>query len=117
MSRVEFTWRGRAAKAASSQAIRTGLYAAGEFLLAKSKPLSPFQDGDLEGSAAVTVVNDRKVAVHYNTPYAVKQHESLHFRHPRRGQAKYLEDPFNAHRETMKKIIARAVERQLGGGK
>lgn len=38
-----------------------------------------------------------KLPVGYTVHYALLQHEALHFKHPRGGKAKYLEDPFNEH--------------------
>ena len=59
-------------------------------ILVKSKALVPVEDGDLRDSGTVTVNNTEGV-VSYNTPYAVRQHEDMTLRHPRGGQAKYLE--------------------------
>lgn len=38
--------------------------------------------------------------------YAQNQHESLHFKHPRGGKAKYLEEPFLQHYRTYCGYIA-----------
>jgi hypothetical protein len=53
--------------------------------------------GDLVGSVVVDQV------------YAHYQHERLDLRHPRGGQAKYLEQPFMAKRDTYLTEIARSL--------
>lgn len=37
--------------------------------------------------------------VSYGLPYALRQHEELKYEHPKGGEAKYLEKPFNERRE------------------
>lgn len=42
--------------------------------------------------------------------YALKQHEDMSFKHPKGGEAKYLERPMNENREKYKKHIADKIK-------
>jgi hypothetical protein len=57
-----------------------------------------------------------KVTMHVevNQRYAHYQHEHLEFRHPRGGQAKYLEDPLYAHFRDYLSVYAAEVLRDGG---
>lgn len=57
---------------------------AGTFILRTDELLARIGDGPLDSKLGVDQV------------YARYQHEGLHFRHPRGGQAKYLEQPLYA---------------------
>lgn len=90
------------------------LYEGGEMILAESDTRVPIEEGTLSRSGHVS--EDRaelKVAVSYDTPYAVVQHEDMTFRHDAGRKAKYLEDPHNSERETMLELIAAAARRGL----
>lgn len=90
-------------------------------LLGKSVALAPVDLGDLRGSGHANV-NDATIAsgsanggtsgagspgpdrggkttgeVAFSEPYAVIQHETLTFNHPKGGEAKYLEKPLAAN--------------------
>ena len=54
------------------------------------------------------------VYISFNTPYAKRQHEEL-LNHPRGGQAKYLEQPFESRKGDALKAIAAAIAKALGG--
>lgn len=79
-------------------------------LKSKSVPLAPVDTGSLRASAYVDPRNNY-VEVGYNEKYAIKQHESLDFNHPRGGQAKYLEQPF---KENIERYIA-YIANKAGG--
>jgi hypothetical protein len=49
----------------------------------------------------------------YDTPYAVRQHEDLTYRHAPGRTAKYLERPLNASRTQVLAIIAAQLRRSL----
>ena len=51
-------------------------------------------------------------AVSYDTPYAIRQHEDLSYKHDAGRKAKYLEDPLNAAAKGPAKKI---IERHLKG--
>jgi hypothetical protein len=52
-------------------------------------------------------------AVSYDTPYAVRQHEELSYRHDPGRTAKYLEGPLREEKDTILAIIAAQVRRAL----
>lgn len=106
-------WRGPQASAIARQAGQMGLRKAAEHLRGVSQQLAPIDEGTLRNSAAVTTVNPARVAVSFNTPYAVKQHEELGYRHPKGGQAKYLEAPLHDEAQTMRDMVAAEVRRAL----
>ncbi len=56
---------------------------------------------------------DLAVYISFNTPYARRQHEELHWTHPRGGKAKYLEDTFNASKKEVLKYIERTILKAL----
>ncbi|MGW3511179.1 minor capsid protein [Streptomyces sp. NPDC000994] len=111
---MRITWDGdRIAAAARAAGVR-GLRAAGEHVLTESRKLVPIEEGTLERSGAVGVDSARlAVTVSYDTPYAVKQHENMHYRHDRGRKAKYLEQPVNRERERVAAILAAHVRRAL----
>lgn len=63
-------------------------------LLGKAIDLAPVDKGDLRGSGTVKPDGDNAVDIGFTEPYAVYQHEHTEFKHPKGGQAKYLEQPF-----------------------
>jgi hypothetical protein len=74
-----------------------GLRVIGNDLQGKAADKAPLDEGTLAASAHVTV--DRTpttitMTLSFDTPYAAAQHEGLNFKHPKKGQAKYLEEPF-----------------------
>ncbi len=75
---------------------KKGTWAACDHLLTVSKQQVPLDQGPLKNSGAVDVADDgSQGTVSYDTPYAVRQHEELSYRHQRGRKAKYLEDPCN----------------------
>ena len=69
-------------------------------LMGKAQQAAPYEKGALEGSAAVHgpesgLPPGTYEVGFYSLPYAWIQHERLDFVHPVKGQAKYLEGPFN----------------------
>lgn len=91
-----------------------GLKVAAEHLLQKSRELVPHEEGTLERSGTVTVDEaNLRAAVSYDTPYAVRQHEELDWKHDEGRQAKYLEDPMNSEQATMRELIAAELRREL----
>jgi hypothetical protein len=114
MGQVRFTWHGNAVKRREREGRNRGLRIAAEHLLGSSLPLVPLLDSPLEQSGTATVDESKgQAAVSFDTPYAVVQHERLDFHHPKKGQAKYLEQPFHEEAETMKALIAAQIRRSL----
>ncbi|QPK81117.1 hypothetical protein G7Y41_08770 [Schaalia sp. ZJ405] len=115
MSHVRFEWRGNQASAATQEAAARGLRLAAEHLRGVSQQAAPIREGILRASATVTMSMDQTTAaVSYDTPYAVEQHEELGYRHPKGGQAKYLEGPARDEKNTMTQIIQAHLKR-IGG--
>lgn len=102
-----WTQRGREAAA-------RGLAMALEHTLGEANKLVPLREGTLERSGKVTVVN-LKGTISYDTPYAVRQHEELTWRHLPGRQAKYLETPMNTERDVMLQLMAVPLRRWLRG--
>lgn len=112
----ELHWDGDDVRAAFRRASMEGLELAAEHLLQASSALVPHEEGDLERSGEVTV--DRTtgvVAVSYDRPYAVKQHEDMTLRHDEGRQAKFLEKPMSTEKDTMLALVATAARKRLGG--
>lgn len=82
-------------------------------LQGKAQRLAPVDTGDLRGSA-YTEVDGLIATIGFNTPYALRQHEDMENRHPKGGQAKYLEQPYkeNVHKYTneIEKAIKGAID-------
>jgi hypothetical protein len=68
-----------------------GLQLAGEHVLALSRRRVPIEEGTLERSGLATDDGHLTVAVSYDTPYAVRQHEDITLRHASGRTSKYLE--------------------------
>jgi hypothetical protein len=94
-----------------------GLVDAGEFLLTESRVVVPLDEATLERSgAAIPHRPNDKVWVTYDTPYAVRQHEELDWKHAPGRTAKYLEGPANEHQDTMLAIVRTRGRRAFQGG-
>ena len=112
----EIEWNGDDIKAALTAASFDGAKIAAEHLLQVSTQLAPHEEGDLARSGEVTSDESTdSVAVSYDRPYAVRQHEELTYRHDEGKTAKYLENPMNEERDTMLALIAQAAREPLGG--
>lgn len=104
-------------------AARRGLEEAAEFVLDESKKQVPTEDGrhdigglNLKETGKVTMQADRdRAAISYDGPYAVYQHELLGLKHPRGGNAKFLERPLVDERDKELEIIADAIRKVTGG--
>ena len=91
---------------------KDGTWAACDHLRTVSKQQVPMAQGTLKDSCAVDVADDGSQAtVSYDTPYAVRQHEELGYRHQRGRKAKYLEDPCND--ETVHAGMMKAAQKAM----
>lgn len=63
-------------------------------ILGESQKIVPVDTGTLKRSGHISTKGNI-TTISYNTPYALKQHEDPTLNHPRGGEAKYLERPFN----------------------
>lgn len=113
---VEIEWNGDEILAALRGAEMEGLELAAEHLLQVSSQKAPLEEGDLARSGEVSKDETQQaVAVSFDRPYAVPQHEELTWRHDEGKQAKYLEEPMTTEREVMLALIAQAGRDKLGG--
>lgn len=91
-----------------------GLLLGAEHVLAESLDVVPLDEGPLQNSGMTSVDEGTLTAVvSFDTPYAVRQHEEMDYRHAPGRQAKYLEDPLNANRSTFQRIVAAQIRRAL----
>jgi hypothetical protein len=69
-------------------------------LLRRSKNRAPLDTGTLRGSGFVEFEDDGLTGiVGYTEEYALRQHEELLWRHPKGGEPKYLERPFQENKQ------------------
>ncbi|MFF4751827.1 hypothetical protein [Streptomyces sp. NPDC001270] len=114
MSRAEIRWNGNAALAAIRAAAVRGVRLGAEHLLEVSRQRVPMEEGTLERSGVATVDEGTLTAVvSYDSPYAVRQHEELTYRHDNGRTAKYLERPLHEENGTITDIIAAQVRRAI----
>ncbi|GAA1026823.1 hypothetical protein GCM10009557_05880 [Virgisporangium ochraceum] len=112
--RATVEWNGEEIKKKVRAAAIQGITLAAEHLLGESRTLVPLEEGTLERSGTVVVdETNLRATVTYDTPYAVRQHEELNYRHAPGRQAKYLETPMATERDTMQAIIAAQIRRAL----
>lgn len=114
MSRARVQWNGDAALAAIRAGAVRGVRLGAEHLLEVSRQRVPLEEGTLERSGVVSVDESSvTAAVSYDTPYAVRQHEELHYRHDAGRTAKYLERPLHEENGAITEIIAAQVRRAM----
>jgi hypothetical protein len=107
---VDVEWNGPEIIGIFEGASMAGLELAAEHLLQVSSFLAPLEEGTLARSGEVsTDESDMVAAVSYDTPYAVRQHEELTWRHAEGKTAKFLENPMTEERDTMLELIAAAL--------
>lgn len=91
-----------------------GLYLGAEHVLGLSNEVVPLDEAELQRSGVASVDEASLTGmVSYDTPYAVRQHEELDYRHAPGRTAKYLENSLNAAREEVAAIIAAQVRRAM----
>ncbi len=94
-----------------------GIFLGGEHVLGESNDHTPHEESPLERSGKVTTDttgSEVTAAVSYNTPYAVRQHEDLTYRHDPGRTAKYLENALNSERTVVAQIVATSIRRKIG---
>ncbi len=109
---VRSTWNGPQIKANVRAATTRALDAAAEVVLARAREVVPIEEATLARSG-VASSEDQVAAVSFDTPYAVRQHEELTWRHAPGRQAKYLEQPLHETRSKQEAAIARIVGEAL----
>ncbi|MFH9430237.1 hypothetical protein ACH4JZ_18340 [Streptomyces sp. NPDC017615] len=114
MSRAPIRWNGPAVLAALRTAEVRGVRLGGEHLLQVANTRVPIEEGTLERSGTVTVdEGDRAAVVSYDSPYAVRQHEELNYRHDAGREAKWLEKSLHQENGAITEIIAAEVRRAI----
>lgn len=91
-----------------------GATLAGEQILTTARHRAPIEEGTLERSGAVSAPHDGTVTIHFDTPYAVRQHEELGYRHDDGRQAKYLETAMHDDADVALRLAAHAIRTALG---
>lgn len=81
-------------------------------ILGESQKLVPVDTGTLQRSGNIQT-KDNITTISYNTPYARKQHEDMTLNHPRGGEAKYLERPFNEKAVEFENFVSTEVYKVL----
>ncbi|MCX4824245.1 minor capsid protein [Streptomyces sp. NBC_01142] len=114
--RARLRWNGAAAMRGTRAGAVRGLRIAAEHVLADSRKVVPIEEATLERSGVATVdESSLTAAVSYDTPYAIRQHEELNYRHDAGRSAKYLERPLTEQADTVAEIIAAQLRRSLRG--
>jgi len=109
-------WTGDQVADDLKRAAARGLAAWCEAILTESNSKVPIDEANLERTGMAQVDgNELKGAVDYDTPYAVRQHEDLTYRHAPGREAKYLEKALNSTRETGPEMVAVEMRRVTGG--
>jgi len=75
--------------------------------------LAPIEEGDLRASIGARLVGD-EAWIEVNSVYGRYQHYGLDFRHPRGGQALYLEQPMVTEAAAVQQIVADTVREANG---
>lgn len=88
-----------------------GLADAAEVVKQEAIERCPKETGELRNSAGTAVDEEGAEAlVYFDTPYAVRQHEELGWRH-QDGEAKYLENAVVATKATVAAMVAESIRR------
>lgn len=108
---MDVVWNGGEAIQATDDAAVRGLTRGGHHVRGVAVNRTPIDTADLRNSAHVEVDDaEMTSAVSYDTPYAVRQHESLGFYHFT-GQAKFLESAAQDEGDTARDILAAELRR------
>ncbi|GGQ38616.1 hypothetical protein ACFFKE_32430 [Streptomyces mutabilis] len=112
--RFRLDFNGAAVERNLRAAAARGLLLGAEHVLAEAQDVVPLDEGYLQSTGTASVDDsDLTAAVSFDGPYAVRQHEELDWRHAPGRQAKYLEQPLNASRGPVQRIIAAELRRAL----
>ena len=81
-------------------------------LQGKSQLLAPVDTGDLRGSAH-SEVNGTDGIVYFDEVYALRQHEEVEFQHPKGGQSKFLQVPYQENKDQYIDALKNAVKKAV----
>ncbi|MFI6860187.1 hypothetical protein ACIBKZ_09775 [Streptomyces sp. NPDC050421] len=112
--RARLRWNGEAVISGTREGVVAGLRLGAEHVLQVSRGRVPIEEATLERSGTATVDEEQlTAAIAYDTPYAVRQHEEMDYRHDAGRTAKYLEQPLAEEADTVRDIIAAQLRRAL----
>lgn len=103
----------KAAKAGKEGGLE-GLLVGGEHVLGVSNAIVPFEEGDLAATGSVSSDGQGRVAISYDTDYAVRQHEDLSLNHDPGREGKFLEKSLASERDRILQFIAEGIRRKMG---
>jgi len=107
-------WYGKQVSEHVIKAAKRGIYDGIEFWLQESNKIVPHDEGTLERSGTTSMDDQQLMGmVSYDTPYAVRQHEDRHLRHPNGRKAKYLELSGLENKDEITKHIETAIRKAL----
>ncbi len=107
-------WNGDIVDARRKEGAIKGLKLAAEHVLTETNKVVPLEEDTLMRSGTPSVDStSMTAAVSYDTPYAVRQHEELTYRHAPGRKAKYLEETMAEQDENWRAIVAAAIRRAL----
>ncbi len=96
--------------------LKEGVKECGELLLDESRKIVPIRKRVLHDSSRTRTVGKSKDTIHqeveYRTPYALRQHEDLTYKHKPGKSAKYLEKPARRLRGRMADIVRRRARKK-----
>jgi hypothetical protein len=112
---VSVKWYGDKVSRNARQGAARGLFLGAEHVLEQAIRVVPIEEHTLEGSGIPSIDEGQlRAAVSFDTPYAVRQHEEMDYRHDPGRTAKYLETPLHRERSVVLKLIREAIKKELG---
>lgn len=91
-----------------------GMKVTAQNILGESKKIVPVDTHTLQESGHIKTDTIKQITtISYNTPYALKQHEDPNLNHPKGGEAKYLEKPFNEKKGELEINIGNEIHKVL----
>ncbi len=104
----------RALGKAYPEAMAAALYKLGVVIIAEGQRRAPVEFGVLRASAYVSppegVGVKANVELGFGTVYALPQHERTDYRHPKGGEAKYLEKAVNQYAPTSLQLLYKWIQ-------
>ena len=111
---MKLEWNGDEIITEVKARIRAGIMEGANAVATASKELTPVLDGVLRASTTsidpVDTGNEIVGGVGNNVIYAARQHEELGWKHPRGGQAKYLETAMTQNEDAVRQTLANHIK-------
>ena len=117
---MSFKWHGdEIYNTIKNRVVNDALLKCAADLQSKSVDRAPIDTGKLRENCVVdeSEIGQHIIKVGYTREvddYSLVQHERLDFNHPRGGEAKFLENPFNENIQRYKEFIAQAFKEAFG---